>query len=107
MTLFNRLATYWQFAHKHQGNGESFYVEKDTALRHILEKQIVGIDIKQASCVLTCFSLYIAFLDFFEPIDILTYQKESKYKNYQNFSNENSPANKASILFLLLLRTML
>lgn len=80
VTLFNRLATYWQFAHKHQGNGESFYVEKDTALRHILEKQIVGIDIKQASCVLTCFILYIAFLDFFEPIDILTYQKESKYK---------------------------
>lgn len=29
---------------------------------------------------MTCFSLYIAFLDFFEPIDILTYQKESKYK---------------------------
>ena len=39
MTLFNRLATYWQFAHKHQGNGESFYVEKEDvykrqALRH-------------------------------------------------------------------------
>lgn len=71
--LFNRLATKWEMTNVRAANRPGNYKRKDQALRRILDDQIRGMDIKQTACVLACFSLYVAFLDAFNPSDIKTY----------------------------------
>lgn len=71
--LFNRLATKWEMANETAPNRSRNYKRKELALRKILDEQIRGMDIKPTACVLACFSLYVAFLDAFNPSDIKTY----------------------------------
>lgn len=64
--LFNRLANSWI----HSQTIRTRYVTKANALQEILAHQIRGVDTEETACRIACFSLYLAYLDFFEPPDI-------------------------------------
>ncbi len=68
--LFNRLANRWIHAQAEPVD----YVAKAKALQSILDRQIRGIDIQETACRIACFSLYLAYLDFFDPPDIQAYR---------------------------------
>ncbi len=72
VTLFNRLATCWKL-----DNPDAAYRKQAEALRHILQEQIRGVDKLETACRIACFSLYLAYLDFFNPRDIRSYVKET------------------------------
>jgi len=75
VTLFNRLATSWELKNERKGSKTAAYQAKVEALKAILENQIRGMDIKASACTLASFSLYVAFLDSFEPADIEIFEK--------------------------------
>ncbi len=68
VALFNRLATRWIVNHPN-----CTYEEKAAALLRILRNQLCGFDISPTACRIACFSLYLAFLDRFDPPDIRGY----------------------------------
>ncbi|MBU4319300.1 MAG: N-6 DNA methylase [Proteobacteria bacterium] len=63
--LFNRIANRWVIQ-----NNRAHYSKKAKALQEILARQIHGIDLEETACRIACFSLYLAYLDFFDPPDI-------------------------------------
>lgn len=67
--LFNRIANHWLNAQPDPLG----YDAKAGALQRILERQIRGIDKEETACRIACFSLYLAYLDFFDPPDIRNY----------------------------------
>ncbi|MFH2058838.1 MAG: N-6 DNA methylase [Pseudomonadota bacterium] len=71
--LFNRLANRWI----HAQPGHITYSAKAKALRNILEQQIRGVDIEETACRIACFSLYLAYLDFFNPPDIQNHLEQT------------------------------
>lgn len=73
VTIFNRLASHWVFQHK-----SATYRERADALLNILHKQLCGVDIKRTACRIACFSLYLAFLDQFEPRDLREFAKRAR-----------------------------
>ncbi len=75
VALFNRLASRWLASHpKHT------YKEKADALLGIMRDQLCGIDIHPTACRISCFSLYLAFLDRFDPRDIVSYVERTGRK---------------------------
>lgn len=64
--LFNRVANY----RLSTCNRDLDYLSKSQELKEILRQQIIGVDISETACRIACFSLYLAYLDFFEPSDI-------------------------------------
>ncbi|MFA6412085.1 MAG: N-6 DNA methylase [Syntrophales bacterium] len=64
--LFNRLASRWI----HRQKLIPGYAAQAEALKKILDRQIRGMDINETACRIACFSLYLAYLDFFSPPDI-------------------------------------
>ncbi|MBM4088177.1 MAG: hypothetical protein FJ276_01915 [Planctomycetes bacterium] len=80
VTLFNRLATWWELAHRELEGDPRYNEMKDTALRDILRNQICGIDINPQAGTLACFSLYVALLDSFSPTTIREYIAKSKFR---------------------------
>ncbi len=86
--LFNRLARHWIFSQTERSN----YVKKAKALQEILLNQICGVDIEETACRIACFSLYLAYMDFFDPPDIQQHIKKIgqplpkllKYKDNNN-----------------------
>ncbi len=75
VALFNRLASRWLAKHP-----ECTYEEKATALLGILRDQLHGSDISPTACRIACFSLYLAFLDRFDPPDIVEYVERTGRK---------------------------
>lgn len=73
--LFNRLANRWIISHP-----SAHYVKKADSLKAILAHQICGIDVEETACRIACFSLYLAYLDFFSPPDIQSYMKKTGEK---------------------------
>ena len=71
--LFNRLANHWL----HNQVKRPHYLTIDKTLRNILARQIRGADIEETACRIACFSLYLAYLDFFNPPDIKEYIKKT------------------------------
>lgn len=71
--LFNRLANRWIYIQ----SGRVHYVTKAKALRDILARQIRGVDKEETACRIACFSLYLAYLDFFDPPDIQHYMERT------------------------------
>ncbi len=71
--LFNRLANRWI----HTQAGRINYISQAKALQDILTLQIRGVDIEETACRIACFSLYLAFLDFFDPPDIQKYMERT------------------------------
>ena len=71
--LFNRLANRWI----QNQTGPVGYAAKAEALQRILHDQICGVDIQETACRIACFSLYLAYLDFFDPPDIRAYREKT------------------------------
>ena len=71
--IFNRLANHWI---NRQADPVD-YVSKAKALKEIFFRQIRGVDLEETACRIACFSLYLAYLDFFDPPDIQHYIKET------------------------------
>jgi len=71
--LFNRLANRWI----HTQTGRVYYTTKAKALQDILARQIRGVDVEETACRIACFSLYLAYLDFFDPPDIKEYMERT------------------------------
>ena len=71
--LFNRLANRWI----HTQAGRIHYATKAKALKKILDHQIRGVDLEETACRIACFSLYLAYLDFFDPPDIQKYMEKT------------------------------
>jgi len=70
--LFNRLANRWLVQNK-----RAHYTTKVNAFQEILSRQIHGVDREETACRIACFSLYLAYLDFFDPPDIQEYIKKT------------------------------
>ncbi len=75
VALFNRLATCWIIDHP-----GCVYEEKAAALLTIMREQLCGFDISPTACRIACFSLYLAFLDRFDPPDISGYVERTGTK---------------------------
>ncbi|MCY3019332.1 MAG: N-6 DNA methylase [Planctomycetota bacterium] len=77
VTLFNRLASRWEYDHP-----LATYKQRADALLGILHRQLCGIDIQRTACRIACFSLYLAFLDHFEPRDLYRdFQRRARRKH--------------------------
>ncbi len=70
--LFNRLANRWL-----RRNRRARYTTKVNAFQKILSRQIHGVDREETACRIACFSLYLAYLDFFNPPDIQEHIKKT------------------------------
>ncbi|MFH1146233.1 MAG: N-6 DNA methylase [Pseudomonadota bacterium] len=75
VAVFNRLAARWLARHP-----EGAYEEKAAALLAIMRDQLCGIDTSPTACRIACFSLYLAFLDRFDPPDIAEYVERTGRK---------------------------
>ncbi len=73
--LFNRIAEEWN--HK---NPDATFAAKEKKFREILTNQLVGVDINKTACRISCFSLYVAFLDQFSPRTLREFQNKTKRK---------------------------
>ena len=62
VTIFNRMAD-----ECHKGKQITDEASKIRALTKLLKENLCGIDVNPTACRITCFSLYIAFMDQFEP----------------------------------------
>jgi hypothetical protein len=65
VSLFNRMAEAWVRRNERARNGT-----RAAALARILREQIRGVDVDTIACQATCFSLYMAMLDFLNPREI-------------------------------------
>jgi len=63
--LFVRMAEEWR-----RRNPDADTVARYDALKDILGSNICGVDINLTACLVTCFSLYLAFLDQMDPKEI-------------------------------------
>ncbi len=73
--IFNRLAAEWRTALRNQPSPE----QQAKDLRGLLAS-LRGVDKNLTACRIACFSLYLAFLDQFDPPDILAYMKATGEK---------------------------
>jgi hypothetical protein len=65
--LFNRLAAEW--IHRNPKKAKNYEVRAE-ALRNIFRDNLRGIDLNPTACHIACFSLYLAYLDQFDPRSI-------------------------------------
>jgi len=71
--LFNRIVNRWLHTQDRRTN----YVTRANAFQKILARQIRGVDLEVTACRIACFSLYLAYLDFFDPPDIQNYMNKT------------------------------
>lgn len=64
--LFVRMAEEWRNRNPHATTEHQY-----SAMKRILAKNLCGVDINLTACFVTCFSLYLAFLDQMEPKEIM------------------------------------
>lgn len=65
VSIFNRMAEQWR-----SENPNRYSVTRWRALVDLLQNKLFGIDSNETACRITCFSLYLALLDQFQPRDI-------------------------------------
>jgi len=65
VSIFNRMGEAWVRRNERARNGT-----RADALSRILREQIRGVDLSLIACQATCFSLYMAMLDFLDPREI-------------------------------------
>ncbi len=63
--IFNRMAEEWRFRNPNKRN-----ITKAKELIKLIQTNLCGVDVKETACRITCFSLYLAFLDQLSPRDI-------------------------------------
>ena len=88
--LFNRLADEWL-----RRNPRAQIKTKARKFIDILEQKIRGVDVNLTACRIACFSLYIAFLDQFDPPTLREFQEKTKrflpeLLAYKNGCHKNS-----------------
>jgi len=76
--LFNRIADEWR-----NHNPRAQVTTRLIALRNILINNLYGIDVNETAAQITCFSLYLAFLNQMEPEDVTKLQELLNTKNKQ------------------------
>jgi len=64
--LFVRMAEEWRFRHPSASTSERY-----AGLLGLLENNLQGGDIELTACLVTCFSLYLAFLDQMNPKEVI------------------------------------
>jgi hypothetical protein len=74
VVLFNRMAEEWQRANQNRQ-----LKTRARELKDIIQNQLVGLDKHELPCFISCFSLYLAYLDQLYPKDI-EYLKENNIK---------------------------
>ncbi len=65
VAMFNRMAERWRFENPARQSSTRWQ-----ALVQILQNNLFGVDSNETACRITCFSLYLALLDQFDPRDI-------------------------------------
>lgn len=65
VVLFNRIAEEWRRANPNVWNKT-----RAKKLLEIIQRQLCGVDINETACRISCFSLYLAFLDQLAPREI-------------------------------------
>jgi len=83
--LFNRLAAEWRSMQKREASPQA----KADALMERLDV-LRGVDKNLTACRIACFSLYLAFLDQFDPPDIEQYKLRSNKKKLPNLLRTQS-----------------
>jgi hypothetical protein len=73
VTLFSRKVSAWLS----RQTGKPTYAAKVKAFQDILRNQLQGIDINPTACRITCFSLYLAYLDRLAPPDISEHARKT------------------------------
>lgn len=91
VVLFNRLA-----GRRLAGIEAGDYSARAEALRDILTRQIRGVDMSETACRIACFSLYLAYLDSFDPPDIEKYTRETGKKLPKLFHDPANPEQPAA-----------
>ena len=86
--LFNRIADEWR-----KRNPGAQIKKRLNVLRDVLIHNLYGIDINETAAQVTCFSLYLAFLNQMEPKDVVELQELLDMKNGQA-GNEKTPKEK-------------
>lgn len=71
VVLFQRMAEEWRRKNRKCNN-----VERALALRQFLTENLCGVDRNETACLVACFSLYLAFMDQFDPPDIWALRDE-------------------------------
>nr|VFJ72585.1 MAG: N-6 DNA Methylase [Candidatus Kentron sp. FW] len=90
--LFNRLA-----GRCLAENAPQDYLSRAEALQDILRHRIRGIDVSETACRIACFSLYLAYLDFFEPADIEKYIQKTGGRLPKFLHDPDNPEQPADI----------
>nr|VFK37783.1 MAG: Methyltransferase domain-containing protein [Candidatus Kentron sp. SD]VFK42454.1 MAG: Methyltransferase domain-containing protein [Candidatus Kentron sp. SD] len=90
--LFHRLA-----ARRLAGLGTDDYVARAEVLQDILKNRIRGVDISETACRIACFSLYLAYLDFFESSDLDEYMKKTGEKLPRLLEDPDNPRQSPNI----------
>ncbi len=89
VSAFNRMAEAWVRRNERARNGT-----RAQALAKILREQICGVDVDLVACQATCFSLYMAMLDFLDPPEIRQLGPErlpSLLQNSREKRGQNGP----------------
>jgi hypothetical protein len=94
--LFNRLAAEWQAAHR----GKTPLEEQAEDLRALLGS-LRGVDKNLTACRIACFSLYLAFLDQFDPPSLRAYMKATgeKLPSLLQFADPKKKAPDISVIW--------
>jgi len=94
--LFNRLAAEWQAAHR----GKTPLEEQAKDLRALLGS-LRGVDKNLTACRIACFSLYLAFLDQFDPPGLRAYMKATgeKLPSLLQFADPKKKAPDISVIW--------
>ena len=69
--LFQRMAEEWR-----RKNPKATNIQRSLALRRFLTENLCGVDCDETACLVACFSLYLAFMDQFDPPDIWALRDE-------------------------------
>ena len=81
--LFVRMAEEWRLRNPEDAKDAKARYE---GLLALLSNNLHGVDIQLTACLVTCFSLYLAFLDQMEPKEIRELREELERKRMQRFS---------------------
>lgn len=73
--LFVRMAEEWR-----RRNPGAETSQRYDALKRLLAENICGVDINLTACLVTCFSLYLAFLDQMDPKEIMELREVLEHK---------------------------
>ncbi|MEZ0389093.1 MAG: class I SAM-dependent DNA methyltransferase, partial [Verrucomicrobium sp.] len=93
VSMFNRLAAEWR---QSQGSHEPAPQEKAVALIERLGA-LCGVDKHPTACRIACFSLYIAFLDQFEPSHVKEYKLQTEKKLPHLLQSKDGPRKAGSL----------